>query len=145
MTEVLFSDPATHYLVQGRIANETLLYAITKSEVTVISRIVVPDTVTDSRLLLQATQINDELGTFLMTPLILSQVDTPDQMKTEIIRFIDQMVSTTATVEGYISDNSRSVAADMTEGNELELAPTVLTHLKTYLDTAKTQIMNNEV
>ena len=66
MNEVLFSEPAKHYLLSTDIANETILVTVSPSEVNVLIRYAAPDHPAETNIIAQSTVVDETTFTILL-------------------------------------------------------------------------------
>lgn len=58
MNEVLFTEPAKHYLLSTELPNETFLIMVSPSEVNVLIRFAAPNVPTETNIIAQSTTID---------------------------------------------------------------------------------------
>jgi hypothetical protein len=134
MTEVLFSEQATHYVLPGRTTQETLTYSVSPSEVTVFSKVILPGVAVDSNILIQATKMGEDVGTFQLSPRFTNTGEEPVDVKSLFVDFIDYIADCTETVQSYAHNQAK---------DDKDPKLSVLQYVLTGLGEARTKVLDS--
>jgi len=107
MNEILFSEPAKHYLLSTDSPDQTLLVMVTPSEVHMFSQNAEPNTTTQTTLVAHITVMSEDVFS-----LVLAQPSQPDEEKDRKERaaaFLDQLDAGLETVSETHDDDLTAV------------------------------------
>jgi len=121
MNEILFSEPAKHYLVSTDLPNETILVTVSPSEVNVLIRYAAPNHPAETNIIAQSTAIDNSTFTVLLKQINRS-MDMENNDEKELAKiFLNRLDSNLSLVQQRITadeDNDSLVLTNLRKGIE---------------------------